>query len=150
VLELLEKSEIAVVAQVITQAIHGHFPSQRLLISVYATLPRRRSCRSRVGKMQSVEDLVSVAEQTTQQVSQGQITPEEANATMRGVEQAGQLLKMRSEKHNMERPPKAPLPEWMRIDIEARNEERALRRAKEKAEKEAFDGATVNPSKGDP
>jgi hypothetical protein len=150
VLELLEKSEIAVVAQVITQAIRGHFPSQRLLFAVYETLPRRRSCRSRVRKMQSVEDLVSVAEQTTQQVSQGQITPEEANATMRGVEQAGQLLKMRSEKHNMERPSKAPLPEFMRIDIEARNEERAQRRAKEKAEKEGLGSAAATPSKGDP
>jgi hypothetical protein len=100
--------------------------------------------------MQSVEDLVSVAEQTTQQVSQGPITPEEANATMRGVEQAGQLLKMRSENHNMERPSKAPLPEFMRIDIEARNEERAQRRAKEKAEKEGLGSAAATHSKGDP
>jgi hypothetical protein len=150
VLELLERSEMAVVALVIRQAAQGHFPSQRLLLAVYATLPRRRSCRSRVRKMQSIEDLVSVAEQTTQEVSQGQITPEEANATMRGVEQAGQLLKMRSEKHNVERPPKAPLPEFMRLDIEARNEERAQRRAKEKAEKEALEGAAASPLKGDP
>jgi hypothetical protein len=57
---------------------------------------------------------------------------------------------MRSEKHNMERPPKAPLPEFMRIDIEARNEERAQRRAKEKAEKEALEGSAASPSKGDP
>jgi hypothetical protein len=143
VLQLLEQSEIPVVAQVIRQAMKGHFGSQRLLMAIYPTLPRRQPSRTRVGKMQSIEDLVSVAEQTTQQMIQGDITPEEAKVTMQGVEQLGHLLKQRTEQHQLQRPPKAPMPEFMRAGLEAARQICSEEYSKAKNEREALqrDGA---------
>ncbi len=113
VLQLLEQSQMPVVAQIIRQALQGQLGSQRLLMAVYPTLPRPRSGRSRKGTIQTFEDLVSLAEQAMQGLSLGEITPEEAKATLQALEQTGQLLKQRSQEHTSKRQPKEPLPQFM-------------------------------------
>ena len=85
-----------------------------------------------------------------QQMERGEITAVEAKTTMQGLEQMSHLFEQRVQQHGSQQAPEAPLPEFMRIEIEGRNEERAQRRAKERAEKEAIEGGAASPSKGDP
>ncbi len=139
--QLLEQSELPIIALCIRQALQGHFGSLRLVVGLLNSLLDHRSKRSRMGKMQNVEDLLSVGEQTMQEMSRGEITPEEAKATMQGVEQMGQLIKQFTEEQQSQPRPKAPLPEFMRAGLEAAREERLQRQAREQKEALEREGA---------
>jgi hypothetical protein len=138
VLQLLEQSQMPVVAQIIRQALQGQLGSQRLLMAVYPTLPRPRSGRSRKGTIRTVEDLVSLAEQALQRMSLGEITAEEAKSTLQAVEQTGQLLKQRSQEHISQRPPKAPLPAFMLEALEAARADHLQKEPKANNEKKGL------------
>jgi hypothetical protein len=141
VLQLLEQSEGPVVAKIVRQAMDGHFGSQRLLMAAYSKLPGHRSTCKRVGKMQNVDDLVIASQQTMQQLSRGEITPEEAKTTWQGIEQTGQLLKQRSADPHSQKSPPPELPEFLKKGLEDARQDRIERQAKEEEEKLRRDGA---------
>jgi hypothetical protein len=141
--QLLERAELPIISKIISQALQGDHDSQRLCVSMFQSLPQKRSCRARMRKMENVEDLLSVAEQTMQQMSEGKISTVEAKATLQGVEQMGQLMEQRTQAQQSQRPPKTPLPEFMRVALEAAQEERLERQAREK--KEALEKDVAEP-----
>jgi hypothetical protein len=113
VLQLLDRSEVPIVAQCIRQAVDGHFPSQRLVVDLIQRLPAYRFTPSRVGKIQSFEDLRNAAEGMLRQMIRGDITSADAKTTMYVLEQMGQLLEQRTHELKSQRPPKQILPDFM-------------------------------------
>src|ERR1700722_13072962 len=65
--KLLEQSELPVVGQCIRQALQGQHNSQRLVLELYQSLPRHRSKPSRLGKIESLEDLRGATQVILQQ-----------------------------------------------------------------------------------
>jgi hypothetical protein len=141
--QLLEQSEVPLIALCIRQGLQGHFGSLRLAVGLLQSLLDSRSKRSRIGKMQTMEDLLSVSEHSLQQMSRGEITPEEAKTRMQGVEQMGQLIKQNAAEQRATPRPKEPLPEFMRVALEAAQEERVERKARER--KEALERDGIKP-----
>ena len=139
--QLLEQSELPVVGQCIRQALQGHSVSQRLVLELNQGLSRYRSKSSRVGKMQNLEDLQGLMQETFHQMRRGDITAEEAKTAMAFVEQMAQLQQQSILEQKSHREPKTELPEFMREALEEAHQKRVERREKSAAEKLAHDTA---------
>jgi hypothetical protein len=137
--QLLEQWRLPLLGMCLRRASEGHFPSMRLVQDLYKKSPKQRSPRSRMGKIQTIEELATAMERTMGQMERGEITEGEAKTKMQGLQQMGQLFEQRAQAKLLERPPKQDLPEFMRIHMEGQNAERAERLAKAKQEREERD-----------
>ena len=110
--ELLEQAYLPVVSMFIRQALQGEFASQRVVLDLIQSLPRKRSIRS--GNMQNVEDLLRIAKATMQQLNRGEITGAEGKTTMQALDQMSQLFEQQAQEKKSQRPRKELLPDFMR------------------------------------
>jgi hypothetical protein len=137
--QLLEQWRLPLLGVCLRKASEGKFSWMRLVQDLYKKLPTKRNARSRTGKIQNIEELATAMEKTLRQIERGEITEGEAKTKLQGLQHMGQLFEQRAQAKLLERPPKAPLPEFMRIHIEGRNAERAERLAKAKQEREQLE-----------
>ena len=133
--KLLEQSELPVIGQCIRQALQGHHNSQRLVLELYQNLPRPRSKPSRLGKIESLEDLRGATLEIFHQTMCGDITTEEAKTALAFVEQMAQLKQQSTLEKQSHREPKTELPEFMQSALEEAHKKRMERREKAAAEK---------------
>jgi hypothetical protein len=122
----------------------------RLVHELYKNSPQKRHTRSRIGKIQGIDDLAMALERTMRQRDTGEITDGEAKTKMQALQQMSELFEQRAQAKLLEQPPKAPLPEFMRLSIEGENADRAERLAKAKREREELEGKTASSSEGEP
>ena len=127
--QILEQAEVPLVAQCVRQALNGHHGSQRIVFDQLQKLGQRRSRRSRRGKLQSFEDLQNVAEDTMRQLSRGEITSDEATATVQMLHKIGQLLEQRTQEKKSQKPPKQIMPDFLLEFIEREKEEHERNKA---------------------
>ena len=145
--QLLEQWRLPMIAQCIRKASEGHFPSLRLYISLYKSLPHKRSIRS--GNMQSAEDLLKVGEATMQQMDRGEITVVEAKTKMQGIEQMGHLLEQSAQEKKSQRPPKQIMPDFLLEFIQREKEEHEKLLAQDRAERKALAWDAANHLEGE-
>jgi hypothetical protein len=140
---ILNEASVSVLAQCILQAQKGHFPSQRLVVDLLRRLQPTRTRRSRIKKVADFADLQLAAEQVVLEMFRGDTTSAEAHASMNALEQMGRLFDLHAQQHKSHRPPKAPMPEFMRSALEAAHAARL--EAKARAEMEAAGTAPPPP-----
>jgi hypothetical protein len=141
--QLLEQSEVPLVAQCLRQALNGHLGSQRMIFGLLQKRPNRS--RRRLGKLQSFEDLRNVAEDTMRQLDRGTITPEEVKVTTQMLQQMGQLLEQCAQEKISQRPPKQIMPDFLLEFIQREKDEHEKLLAQERAEKAALARDAANP-----